>query len=113
MERRPLYSRHGMMIDCIRFGPNTGGETTDGFGFGADDDITGLVVIAEYGVGRVFDEPDFELSDPIGAVNLAGLVNSVTYDLSDLRIKKTIKTKRRRKANPRKSSPSRPRSGLI
>lgn len=28
--------------DCIRFGPNTGGETTDGFGFGADDDITGL-----------------------------------------------------------------------
>lgn len=41
-------------------------------------------MIAEYGVGRVFDEPDFELSDPIGAVNLAGLVNSVSYDLSDL-----------------------------
>jgi len=71
-------------VDCIRFGPKTGGEISDGFGFGADDDITGLVVIAEYGVGRVFDEPDFELSDPIGAVNLAGLVNSVTYDLSDL-----------------------------
>ena len=67
---------------CIRFGPPTGGEITDGFGFGADDDITGLVVIAEYGVGRVFNEPAFELSDPIGAVNLAGLVNSVTYDLS-------------------------------
>jgi hypothetical protein len=71
--------------NCIKFGPDTGGEITDGFGFGADDDITGLVIIAEYGVGRVFDEPDFELSDPIGAVNLAGLVNSVTYDLSDLK----------------------------
>lgn len=70
--------------DCIRMGPPTGGETVDGYGFGADDDIPGLVIIAEYGVGRVFDEPDFELSDPIGAVNLAGLVNSVTYDLSDL-----------------------------
>ena len=70
--------------NCIRFGPDTGGEEIDGFGFGADDDIPGLVIIAEYGVGRVFDEPDFELSDPIGAVNLAGLVNSVSYDLSDL-----------------------------
>jgi len=70
--------------DCVRMGPQTGGETSDGFGFGADDDITGLVVIAEYGVGRVFDEPNFELTDPLGAVNLAGLVNSVSYDLSDL-----------------------------
>ena len=78
--------------NCIRFGPRTGGEITDGFGFGADDDITGLVIIAEYGVGRVFDEPDFELTDPIGAVNLAGLVNSVSYDLSDLN-KENIKTK--------------------
>lgn len=70
--------------DCVRMGPETGGEVVDGYGFGADDDITGLVIIAEYGVGRVFDEPNFELSDPIGAVNLAGLVNSVSYDLSDL-----------------------------
>jgi hypothetical protein len=78
--------------DCIRMGPPTGGEISDGFGFGADDDIPGLVVIAEYGVGRVFDEPDFELSDPVGAVNLAGLVNSVAYDLSDLH-KESSKTK--------------------
>lgn len=77
-------------VNCIRMGPQTGGETIDGFGFGADDDIPGLVIIAEYGVGRVFDEPDFELSDPIGAVNLAGLVNSVSYDLSDLQ-KENIK----------------------
>ena len=78
--------------DCIRMGPQTGGEIVDGFGFGADDDIPGLVVIAEYGVGRVFDEPDFELTDPVAAVNLAGLVNSVTYDLSDLH-KENIKNK--------------------
>jgi hypothetical protein len=75
--------------NCIRFGPNTGGETEDGFGFGADDDIPGLVIIAEYGVGRVFKEPDFALSYPIGAVNLAGLMNSVSYDLSDLKKKLT------------------------
>ena len=78
--------------NCIRFGPNTGGEELDGFGFGADDDISGLVIIAEYGVGRVFNEPAFELSEPIGAVNLAGLVNSVTYDLSDLH-KEKVKVK--------------------
>lgn len=77
---------------CIRFGPNTGGEVNDGYGFGADDDITGLVIIAEYGVGRVFDEPDFELTDPVGAVNLAGLVDSVSYDLSDLQ-KENVKDK--------------------
>jgi len=95
--RGPEFQRDGAGLcvpgtgdtDCIRMGPPTGGETVDGFGFGADDDITGLVIIAEYGVGRVFDEPDFELSNPIGAVNLAGLVNSVTYDLSDLHKEKS------------------------
>lgn len=70
--------------DCVKFGPGTGGEEVDGFGFGADDDITGLVVIAEYGAGLAFTEPDFELDSPRTARNLAGLVNSVSYDLSDL-----------------------------
>ncbi len=79
--------------DCVRMGPDTGDETVDGFGFGADDDITGLVIIAEYGVGRVFDEPDFELADPVGAVNLAGLVNSVSYTLSVLKKSKKKKDK--------------------
>lgn len=70
--------------DCDQFGPVTGGEVLDGFGFGVDDDITGLVVIAEFGVGRTYLEPDFDLTSPVGARNLAGLVNSVSYDLSDL-----------------------------
>jgi hypothetical protein len=75
--------------DCDKFGPATGGETTDGFGIGADDDIPGLVVIAEYGVGRSYTEPSFDQTDPIGARNLAGLVNSVSYDLSDLQKEKS------------------------
>lgn len=79
--------------DCVRMGPPTGGEVADGYGFGADDDIPGLVVIAEYGIGRVFNEPEFNLSTPLAAVNLAGLVNSVSYNLSDLR-------KRRNRDNP-------------
>jgi hypothetical protein len=70
--------------DCDRFGPATGDEVVDGFGFGTDDDITGLVVIAEFGVGRTYLEPDFDLTSPVGARNLAALVNSVSYDLSDL-----------------------------
>jgi hypothetical protein len=70
--------------DCARFGPDTGGEISDGFGIGADDDLTGLVVIAEYGIGRTYAEPDFDLIQPVEARNLAGLVNSVSYDLSDL-----------------------------
>ncbi|MDX1555195.1 MAG: hypothetical protein R3212_04145, partial [Xanthomonadales bacterium] len=69
---------------CDKFGPNTGGEVVDGFGIAADDDLPGLVLIAEYGIGRTYNEPLFEITDPIGARNLAGLINSVSYDLSDL-----------------------------
>lgn len=70
--------------DCDQFGPFTGGEDPDGFGLAADDDLTGLVVIAQYGIGNTYNEPAFEQTDPIGARNLAGLLNSVSYDLSDL-----------------------------
>ena len=70
--------------DCEQFGPGTGGETLDGFGLAADDDLTGLVVIAQFGVGNTYNEPDFELTSPVGATNLAGLTNSISYDLSDL-----------------------------
>lgn len=70
--------------NCNQFGPDTGGETTDGFGIGANDDLPGLVVIAQYGIGNTYNEPVFEQTSPVGARNLAGLVNSVSYDLSDL-----------------------------
>lgn len=70
--------------DCVRFGPDTGDEVVDGFGIGADDDIPGLVILAPYGVGQAYAEPDFELAAPLTARNLAGLLTSVSYDLSDL-----------------------------
>lgn len=70
--------------DCDQFGPDTGGETTDGYGIGANDDLPGLVVIAQYGIGNTYIEPDFEQTSPVGARNLAGLVNSVAYELSVL-----------------------------
>jgi hypothetical protein len=74
--------------DCDRFGPATGGETTDGFGFAANDDLTGLVLIAQYGVGLTYSEPAFDQAVPLAARNLAGLVHSVSYDLSDLQEEK-------------------------
>lgn len=70
--------------DCDQFGPYTGDEVLDGFGIGADDDIPGLVIISQFGIGQAYDEPSFDLSSPLTARNLAGLVNSVSYDLSDL-----------------------------
>lgn len=70
--------------DCQKMGPITGGEEVDGYGIGSDDDMVGLFLYTKMGIGLVFDEPDFELSGPMGVHNLAGLVNSVTYDLSDL-----------------------------
>lgn len=70
--------------DCQQYGPGTGGETIDGFGIGANDDLTGLVVIAQYGIGNTYNEPSYDQTSPAGAQNLAGLVNSISYDLSDL-----------------------------
>lgn len=70
--------------DCEMFGPDTGGEITDGYGIGANDDLTGLVAIAEYGIGKTYAEPSFDQTVPFGARNLAGLFSSVSYDLSDL-----------------------------
>lgn len=70
--------------DCQKMGPNTGGEVVDGYGIGSDDDMVGLFLYTKMGIGLVFDEPEFELSYPLGVHNLAGLINSVTYDLSDL-----------------------------
>lgn len=70
--------------DCFQFGPPTGGTENDGWGYGSDDDLVGLFIYTEVGTGLLYDEPDFDQSVPRGVRNLAGMINSVTYDLSDI-----------------------------
>ena len=72
---------------CIDIGPYTGEETIDGYGIGTDDDLPGLVLISNMGIGKVFDEPAFELPAKQGVRNLAGLITSVSYELSTAREK--------------------------
>jgi hypothetical protein len=69
---------------CANVGPESGGEMLDGYGIGTDDDLPGLVLISDMGVGKVFEEPDFELPEKRGVRNLAGLVTSVAYELSNV-----------------------------
>ena len=70
--------------DCTQFGPPTGDAVVDGWGYGNDDNLPGLFLWLEAGTGLVYAEPDFERIDPQGVRNLAGMINSVTYDLSDI-----------------------------
>ncbi|HXV76673.1 MAG TPA: hypothetical protein VD788_10170, partial [Candidatus Polarisedimenticolaceae bacterium] len=61
--------------------PQTGGELIDGFGYGADDDLVGLVLLADLGGARVFDA-DFDLVPGV-VRNLSGFLNSVSVQLLD------------------------------
>ncbi len=71
--------------NCVKMGPGTGGEVTDGWGIGSDDDIPGLVLLSGAGIGIAFPQsptPLFELPDPLVLRNLAGLNSFVSYELS-------------------------------
>ena len=60
--------------------PQTGGATQDGYGYGPDDDLPGLVIMANIGAARVFDE-DFDRT-PVRAIrNMGGFINSVSQEL--------------------------------
>jgi hypothetical protein len=61
----------------------------DGYGLGADDDLPGLVLLADTSVGIVFDE-NFNPIVPRTARNLAGLLDSVSYQLNDASVKTSI-----------------------
>ena len=83
---------------CVRLGPavsrseNTsmGGEVLDGWGFGTDEDLPGLFIYTEKGAGLIWQEPAFELAPGAGVRNLAGMANSVSYEVSDLmKVKKS------------------------
>ena len=57
----------------------------DGVQFGADDDLPGLVILSNVGVGIVLDDfaDGWNPVYPRQARNLAGFLNSVGYELSD------------------------------
>jgi hypothetical protein len=76
--------------ESMPLGPFTGGGADDGFGYGADDDLPGLVVLSPRGVGLVYADADgspgtktsdFEPVSPRRQWNLAGFLNSVNYEL--------------------------------
>ena len=53
--------------------PQTGGDRLDGYGFGPDDDLPGLVAMADIGAARVFT-PEFDLVPGV-IRNMAGFFN--------------------------------------
>jgi hypothetical protein len=60
--------------------PQTGGTLLDGFGYGPDDDLPGLVVMSNLGAARAFDE-NFD-AFPGGVIrNMSGFINSVSQEL--------------------------------
>jgi hypothetical protein len=62
-------------------GPATGGTSDDGVGYGADDDLPGLVLLSPHGVGIVFDGETFNRVAPLTQRNLAGFLDWVGYEL--------------------------------
>jgi hypothetical protein len=60
--------------------PQTGGDLKDGFGYGPDDDLPGLVIMSNLGAARGFDE-NFD-SIPGGVIrNMGGFITSVAQEL--------------------------------
>lgn len=82
---RPIF-RHFTLLslgtyDWVEagYGPDTGADgVMDGIGYGADDDLPGLVVLSPAGVGRVMNR-DFSLPPTLTQRNLAGFMSSVGW----------------------------------
>lgn len=66
----------------VQVGPDTGGSTSDGYGFGADDNFPGLVLLSPTGPGLVLNS-DFTRPTVRRQRNLAGFLNAVGYELND------------------------------
>lgn len=67
--------------DDTEVGPSTGESVDDGFGYGADDDFPGLVLLTPVGNGLVLDA-DFNRPAHRVERNLAGFLNWVGYELA-------------------------------
>jgi hypothetical protein len=66
----------------VEVGPDTGGTANDGYGFGADDNFPGLVLLSPTGPGLVLNS-DFTRPTVLRQRNLAGFLNVVGYELND------------------------------
>jgi hypothetical protein len=60
--------------------PQTGGSLVDGFGFGPDDDLPGLVIMADIGAARAFDE-NFDRTQGKVIRNMGGFIVGVSQEL--------------------------------
>ena len=82
-----LRNTAGSIVPVPR--PQTGADLSDGFGYGPDDDLPGLVIMANIGAARAFDE-NFD-AVPGGVVrNMGGFINSVSQELLNKRGGSTI-----------------------
>ncbi|HSR64655.1 MAG TPA: hypothetical protein VLM17_03490 [Xanthomonadaceae bacterium] len=63
-------------------GPATGAAVSDGLGYGADDDLPGLVLLSPVGPGLVLNA-DFSRPAVLTQRNLAGFLGQVGYELND------------------------------
>jgi len=72
-----LRDTRGRIVALRR--PQTGDDLLDGYGFGPDDDLPGLVIMSNLGAARAFDE-DFDF-DGRYIRNAAGFVNGVSQEL--------------------------------
>ena len=61
--------------------PQTGGDLIDGFGYGVDDDLVGLVTMIDLGGARVFDV-DFNLVPGV-VRNISGFFSTTSVQLLD------------------------------
>ncbi|MEO1338253.1 MAG: hypothetical protein AAFV29_21595, partial [Myxococcota bacterium] len=95
-DSRPIFNYDGMSIPV---GPGiqpptlpatgTTGGAPDGVGYGANDDLPGLVLLSNVGVGRVLTSTlgspgavaGFDQLSPVRARNLAGLMTDVAFEL--------------------------------
>ena len=85
---RPVFhavgdSNNDNILDPVEaaVGPSTGDSVDDGFGYGADDDFPGLVLLTPVGNGLVLDA-DFNRPAHKIERNLAGFLNWVGYELA-------------------------------
>jgi hypothetical protein len=83
-------------VPCLSDADCTSGGTcrqvplgADGFGYGSDDDVPGLALFSDTGVGLVLDQ-NFNAGQPRQSRNLAGLVHSVAYELNDATSKTSV-----------------------